>query len=427
MENKKIKVALLGLGTVGGGVYKLIQRRSESMIHTVGAELEVEKILVHSLHKKREGVDTELLTTDWKSIVNDSEIQIVIEVMGGIEPAKSMIEEALGAGKHVVTANKDLMAEHGGELLDLAAAHGCDLLFEASVAGAIPIIRPLKQCLAGNEISEVMGIVNGTTNYILTKMFEENMSFEAALAKATELGYAEADPTADVEGLDAGRKVAILSSIAFHSRVQFKDVYTEGITKITAEDIAYAKEFDCVIKLLAVAHNTDKGIEVGVYPVLLGKEHPLSSVRDSFNAVFVHGDAVDDAMFYGRGAGEMPTASAVVGDVIDVARNLQFGCNGRISCTCYQDLPVKPFDEVKNKFFLRMQVKNEPGVLAKVASVFGGHKVSIRRVVQKHVQEEAAELVISTEKVKEYHIKDALRELQKMDSISEISSMIREY
>ena len=247
------------------------------------------------------------------------------------------------------------------------------------------------------------------------------------LKEAQQKGYAEADPTADVEGYDACRKIAILSSLAYGKFLNYEDVYTEGITKITAEDIAYAKEFDCVIKLLAVAHNTDKGIEVGVYPVLLGKEHPLSSVRDSFNAVFVHGDAVDDAMFYGRGAGEMPTASAVVGDVIDVARNLQFGCNGRISCTCYQDLPVKPFDEVKNKFFLRMQVKNEPGVLAKVASVFGGHKVSIRRVVQKHVQEEAAELVISTEKVKEYHIKDALRELQKMDSISEISSMIREY
>ena len=352
MENKKIKVALLGLGTVGGGVYKLIQRRSESMIHTVGAELEVEKILVHSLHKKREGVDTELLTTDWKSIVNDPEIQIVIEVMGGIEPAKSMIEEALGAGKHVVTANKDLMAEHGGELLDLAAAHGCDLLFEASVAGAIPIIRPLKQCLAGNEISEVMGIVNGTTNYILTKMFEENMSFEAALAKATELGYAEADPTADVEGLDAGRKAAILSSIAFHSRVQFKDVYTEGITKITAEDIAYAKEFDCVIKLLAVAHNTDKGIEVGVYPVLLGKEHPLSSVRDSFNAVFVHGDAVDDAMFYGSGAGKLPTASAVVADVVDEAKHLH-----RNIMTNWSSRPLKlmTMDEVEGRFFVRVK------------------------------------------------------------------------
>ena len=303
MENKKISAALLGFGTVGRGVYKLLQRRAETMIHTAGAELRIEKILVHNLNKKREGVEEALLTTDWNSIITDQKIQIVIEVMGGIEPAKTIIEEALKAGKHVVTANKDLMAEHGGELLDLAAAHGCDLLFEASVAGAIPIIRPLKQCLAGNEISEVMGIVNGTTNYILTKMFEENMSFQEALAKATELGYAEADPTADVEGLDAGRKAAILSSIAFHSRVQLKDVYTEGITRITAEDIAYAKEFDCVIKLLSVAHHTDRGIEVGVYPMLLDREHPLASVRDSFNAVFVHGDAVDDAMFYGRGAG----------------------------------------------------------------------------------------------------------------------------
>ncbi|MDO4440197.1 MAG: homoserine dehydrogenase [Eubacteriales bacterium] len=427
MENKKISAALLGFGTVGSGVYKLLQKRAETMVHTAGAELRIEKILVHNLNKKREGVEEALLTTDWNSIITDPKIQIVIEVMGGIEPAKTMIEEALKVGKHVVTANKDLMAEYGGELLDLAAAHGCDLLFEASVAGAIPIIRPLKQCLAGNEISEVMGIVNGTTNYILTKMFEENMSFQEALAKATELGYAEADPTADVEGLDAGRKAAILSSIAFHSRVQFKDVYTEGITKITAEDIAYAKEFDCVIKLLSVAHHTDSGIEVGVYPMLLRQEHPLASVRDSFNAVFVHGDAVDDAMFYGRGAGEMPTASAVVGDVIDVIRNLQFGCSGRISCTCYRNLPVKSFDEVKHKFFLRMQVKNEPGVLAKVASVFGDHKVSIRRVVQKYVQETTAELVISTEKVKEYHIQDALKELKNMDSIFEISSMIREY
>ena len=321
MENKKIKVALLGLGTVGGGVYKLIQRRSESMIHTVGAELEVEKILVHSLHKKREGVDTELLTTDWKSIVNDPEIQIVIEVMGGIEPAKSMIEEALGAGKHVVTANKDLMAEHGGELLDLAAAHGCDLLFEASVAGAIPIIRPLKQCLAGNEISEVMGIVNGTTNYILTKMFEENMSFEAALAKATELGYAEADPTADVEGLDAGRKAAILSSIAFHSRVQFKDVYTEGITKITADDFKYAKVLNRSIKLLASSRKVGNSYSCMVAPFMLSAEHPLCGVNGVFNGIFVHGNVLGDAMFYGSGAGKLPTASAVVADIVDMTKH----------------------------------------------------------------------------------------------------------
>lgn len=424
---KKIKVALLGVGTVGTGVYKLIHRRADVMEKTMGAELEIKKILVHNLAKKREGIETELLTDNWQEILNDEEIQIVIEVMGGIEPAKTMILEALHAGKHVVTANKDLIAVYGGELLEAAEEKQCDFLFEAAVAGAIPIIRPLKQCLAGNEITEVLGIVNGTTNYILTKMFEENMGFEEALAKATELGYAEADPTADVEGLDAGRKVAIMASIAFHSRVVFDDVYTEGITKITSKDIAYAKEFDSVIKLLGVARNTEQGIEAGVYPMMLNKEHPLASVRDSFNAVFVHGDAADDAMFYGRGAGELPTASAILGDVIDVARNLKYGCNGRISCTCYNQIPVKSFEEVKNKFFLRMQVHNKPGVLAQIAQVFGNHKVSIARVVQKNAKSENAELVISTDQVKEKHLKNALQVLKEMEDIIEISSVIREY
>lgn len=424
---KKIKVALLGVGTVGTGVYKLIHRRADVMEKTMGAELEIKKILVHNLAKKREGIETELLTDNWQEILNDEEIQIVIEVMGGIEPAKTMILEALHAGKHVVTANKDLIAVHGGELLEAAEEKQCDFLFEAAVAGAIPIIRPLKQCLAGNEITEVLGIVNGTTNYILTKMFEENMGFEEALAKATELGYAEADPTADVEGLDAGRKVAIMASIAFHSRVVFDDVYTEGITKITSKDIAYAKEFDSVIKLLGVARNTEQGIEAGVYPMMLNKEHPLASVRDSFNAVFVHGDAADDAMFYGRGAGELPTASAILGDAIDVARNLKYGCNGRISCTCYNQIPVKSFEEVKNKFFLRMQVHNKPGVLAQIAQVFGNHKVSIARVVQKNAKSENAELVISTDQVKEKHLKNALQVLKEMEDIIEISSVIREY
>lgn len=427
MNTKKIKVALLGVGTVGTGVYKLIQRRADVMVRTIGAEMEVSKILVHNLNKQREGIDALLLTDNWQEIVNDPEIQIVVEVMGGIEPARTMILEALHAGKHVVTANKDLLAAHGKELLDAAEEKHCDLLFEAAVAGGIPIIRPLKQCLAGNEINEVIGIVNGTTNYILTKMFEENMSFEEALAKATELGYAEADPTADVEGLDAGRKVAIMASIAFHSRVVFDDVYTEGITKITSDDIAYAKEFDSVIKLLGVAHNTEGGIEVGVYPMLLNKEHPLASVRDSFNAVFVHGDAVDDAMFYGRGAGELPTASAVMGDIIDVARNIAYGCNGRISCTCYRETPIKKFDEVENKFFLRMQVKNQPGVLASIATVFGSHGVSIARVVQKHIKGEQAELVIVTDKVREDYLKNALEQLRDIENIFEISSVIREY
>ena len=427
MNTKKIKVALLGVGTVGTGVYKLIQRRTDVMVRTIGAEMEVSKILVHNLNKQREGIDASLLTDNWQEIINDPEIQIVVEVMGGIEPARTMILEALHAGKHVVTANKDLLAAHGKELLDAAEEKHCDLLFEAAVAGGIPIIRPLKQCLAGNEIDEVVGIVNGTTNYILTKMFEENMSFEEALAKATELGYAEADPTADVEGLDAGRKVAIMASIAFHSRVVFDDVYTEGITKITADDIAYAKEFDSVIKLLGVAHNTEGGIEVGVYPMLLNKEHPLASVRDSFNAVFVHGDAVDDAMFYGRGAGELPTASAVMGDIIDVARNIEYGCNGRISCTCYRETPIKKFDEVENKFFLRMQVKNQPGVLASIATVFGSHGVSIARVVQKHIKGDQAELVIVTDKVREDYLKNALEQLRDIENIFEISSVIREY
>ena len=427
MNTKKIKVALLGVGTVGTGVYKLIQRRADVMVRTIGAEMEVSKILVHNLNKQREGIDASLLTDNWQEIVNDPEIQIVVEGMGGIEPARTMILEALHAGKHVVTANKDLLAAHGKELLDAAEEKHCDLLFEAAVAGGIPIIRPLKQCLAGNAIDEVIGIVNGTTNYILTKMFEENMSFEEALAKATELGYAEADPTADVEGLDAGRKVAIMASIAFHSRVVFDDVYTEGITKITADDIAYAKEFDSVIKLLGVAHNTEGGIEVGVYPMLLNKEHPLASVRDSFNAVFVHGDAVDDAMFYGRGAGELPTASAVMGDIIDVARNIEYGCNGRISCTCYRETPIKKFDEVENKFFLRMQVKNQPGVLASIATVFGSHGVSIARVVQKHIKGDQAELVIVTDKVREDYLKNALEQLRDIENIFEISSVIREY
>ena len=426
-ECKKIKAALLGLGTVGGGVYKLVQRQKEEMVKKSGANLEITRILVHNMNKQREGVDASLLTDNWKEIVEDPEISIVIEVMGGIEPAKTMILEALCAGKNVVTANKDLVAVHGRELLDAAQENQVDFLFEAAVAGGIPIIRPLKQCLAATEIDEVIGIVNGTTNYILTKMFEDGMDFSEALAKATELGYAEADPTADVEGLDAGRKVAILASIAFHSRVVFDDVYTEGITKISAKDVAYAKEFGSVIKLLGVAHNREDGIEVAVYPMMLPKNHPLASVRDSFNAVFVHSDAADDTMFYGRGAGELPTASAIMGDVIDVIRDIQYHCTGRISCTCYRDTPVKDFKEVKNKFYIRMLVDNKPGVLAAIASVFGVHKVSIARVIQKTEADDAAELVIVTEAVKEKHLEDALEHLAYMDTTLEIGTVIREY
>lgn len=426
-QERVVKAGLLGLGTVGSGVYKLVECQKDEMAMKAGAGLKIQKILVHNMNKKRKGVDQSLLTDKWEDIINDDEIEIVIEVMGGIEPARTMILEALHAGKNVVTANKDLVATHGHELLEAAEESGVDFLFEAAVAGAIPIIRPLKQCLAANEIQEVIGIVNGTTNFILTKMIEEGMDFGDALALATELGYAEADPTADIEGLDAGRKVAIMASIAFHSRVTFDDVYTEGITKITAKDVEYAEEFGDVIKLLGVAHNTEGGIEVAVHPMMIPKEHPLASVRDSFNAVFVHSDAADDTMFYGCGAGELPTASAIMGDVIDVIRDIQYHCTGRISCTCYRDTPVKDFKEVKNKFYIRMLVDNKPGVLAAIASVFGVHKVSIARVIQKTEADDAAELVIVTEAVKEKHLEDALEHLADMDTTREIGTVIREY
>ena len=426
-DTKTIKVGLLGLGTVGTGVYKLIGRRSEEMQQKTGAALEIKKILVHNIKKVRQGVDQNLLTDQWKEIIEDDEIQIVIEVMGGIEPAKTMITEALKAGKNVVSANKDLIAEYGKELYDAAKEGSADFLFEAAVAGGIPIIRPLKQCLEGNQIDEIMGIVNGTTNYILTKMFEDGMDFTEALAKATELGYAEADPTADVEGLDAGRKVAIMATSAFHSQVKFSDVYTEGITKITAADVNYAKEMGNVIKLIGIARNTSNGIEAGVYPMMIDKKHPLATVRDSFNAVFVHGDAVGDTMFYGRGAGEFPTASAVMGDIIDVARNIQFYCTGRIHCTCYKDLPIKKITEIESKYFMRLLVDDKPGVLARIADTLGKNEVSIAQVIQKNKVNDMAELVVITDLVLEQNFADALVEIKGMEHTREISTVIRVY
>lgn len=431
MEEKVLKVGLMGLGTVGTGVYKVIENQKEEFPHKIGTRLEIKKILVRAADvpaakaKVREGIE---FVNDYKDIVNDDEIDIVIEVMGGTTFAKECILAALNSGKSVVTANKDLVAIAGKELLDAAAANNCDFLFEAAVAGAIPIIRPLKQCLAANTISEVMGIVNGTTNYILTKMTLEGMSFQEALAKATELGYAEADPTADIEGIDAARKVAIMASIAFNSRVVLDDVYIEGITKLTAEDITYATEMGYTIKLLGVArHNEDEGIEVRVHPMLIPSSHPLATVNDSFNAVFVHGDAVDDVMFYGRGAGEMPTASAVVGDVMDIARNIQYNCKGRIRCTCYKEIPIKSIDECSSSYFIRMQVHNRPGVLAAIAGAFGENNVSIAQFVQKNVQNEDAELVLITEDVLEKDFKAAVEALKPMPALREISAIIRVY
>ncbi len=428
MKKDVIQVALLGLGTVGGGVYKVMRLQKPEMEKKLNTVLNIKKILVRNLEKASRKVDdTSVLTTDWKEIIEDESIDIVIELMGGLEPAGTYIKQALEAGKNVITANKDLMADRGGALLDTATAHHVDLQFEASVAGGIPIIGPLKHSLSANYISEVMGIVNGTTNFILSKMSQEHMDFTDALAIATELGYAEADPTADVEGYDAGRKVAIMASIAFHSRVTFQDVYTEGITKITQKDISYASEMGWVIKLLGVAKNTAEGVEARVHPMLLPKSHPLATVSGSYNAVFVHGDAVDDVMFYGQGAGEMPTASAVMGDVFETAQNIINDSTGATHCGCYKQLPVKKIEDIISRYFLRMEVEDKPGVLATVASVLGNNSVSIEQVVQKERSGDNAEIVVITNHVKERHLKDALLTFQDMSVVKAIPSLIRVY
>lgn len=424
---KEIKAALLGAGTVGGGVYKLVERRAAEMQAKVGADLKITKVMVKNLQKKREEIPSEVLTDDWESIIHDPEISIVIELMGGVEPARTYILQALEAGKNVVTANKDLLAEHGQELMEAAERNHCDICFEAAVGGGIPIIRPLKECLTGNEITEVMGIVNGTTNYILTKMTQEGWDFDDALKEAQRLGFAEADPTADVEGLDAGRKMAILASIAFHSRVTFKDVDVKGITRITAKDIQYAKEFGYTLKLLGVARNEEGKMEVGVSPMMIPSTHPLANVNDSFNAVFVHGDAVDDAMFQGRGAGEFPTASAVVGDLISVARDMQYDCCGRIGCSCYKNLPMQPVGDSRHRYFLRFLVEDRTGILAGVAGVLGNNGVSISQVIQKPAVDGVAELVVITDKVETRHLQDALVIFGEMSMIREVASVIRVY
>lgn len=427
MEQAVRKIALLGMGTVGGGVYEIIEKQKEEMPFKIGAALEVVKVLVRNKAKYADRIPAEKLTDVWEDVIGDDSIDIVVEVMGGIEPARTYIKAALEKGKHVVTANKDLMAMHGHELLELAGEHHCDLLFEAAVAGGIPIIRPLKQCLAGNNITEIMGIINGTTNFILTKMKEDGMDFGEALQLATDLGYAEADPTADIEGYDAGRKLAIMASIAFHTPVTFDDVFTEGITKITAKDMRYAKEMGCSIKLLGIAKNTKTGIEVKVHPTMIPENHPLAAVNDSFNAVFVHGDAVDDAMFYGRGAGALPTGSAVVGDIMDVARNMLFHCNGRIGCSCYKNLPIKQIGDTTSRYYIRMRLEDRAGTLAAMAGVFAENDASIAILLQKETIENDAEIVVVTHEVAEKKFMDAIKKFSSMEMVKEISSIIRVY
>jgi len=420
-----VNIGLLGLGTVGTGVIRILTENAHSISKKVGAPVNIKKILVRDVNKARRVQTTAEFTTDINELLNDPDISIIVEVMGGEEPARTYILQALNAGKHVVTANKDVMAKYGREFFEAAEAHGVDLLFEASVAGGIPIIRPLKQCLAANKISEVMGIVNGTTNYMLTKMTTEKMDYATVLAEAQAKGYAEADPTADVGGWDAARKIAILASIAFGSRVTLDDVYVEGITGITPQDIEYAGELNFVIKLLAIARNGPEGVDVRVHPALIPKTHPLASVNDVFNAIFVKGDAVGETMFYGRGAGEMPTGSAVVADIIDVARDIRHGIGSRILCTCFENEPLCPVARTVSPYYIRLLVADQPGALAAIAGALGAQDVSLHSVIQKRKVGDSAEIVLITYRVPYLNMNLALTTLSGMSAVKEVSSVIR--
>jgi homoserine dehydrogenase len=422
-----IKVGLLGCGTVGSGVVELLDKNLETISRRMGDLIELTRVVDQDLDKCRAlGIEESKLSSNFDDILYDDEIDIVVELIGGIEPALTFIMKAMEQGKHVVTANKDLIAEKGKELFDMAQAHKVDFYFEASVAGGIPIIYPLKQSLAGNRIQEVIGILNGTTNYILSKMSEEGHSFEDVLREAQELGYAEADPSDDIDGLDAGRKIAILASIAFNSRVTVDDVYVEGISKITPSDIKFARELGFVIKLLAVAKQAEDGsIQARVHPAFLPYKHPLAAVNDVYNAVFVRGDAVGEIMHYGRGAGKLPTASSVVGDIIDIGRNIVYKANSRISCTCYEDKPILDVSQLKTQFYIRMTVKDRPGVLAGIAGVFGSNNVSLATVLQTTHGGEMAELILITHQVEERDLNDSLAVLKGMHIVGNIDNVIR--
>ncbi|MBP9949366.1 MAG: homoserine dehydrogenase [Negativicutes bacterium] len=424
--SKTINIALLGLGTVGQGIVNVLKENNHEISQKVGFPINIKTVLVRNIEKAK-AFDASLnLTTDFSDIINDAEINIVVEVMGGENPARQYMLQALQAKKHVITANKDVVALHGREMFEAATAHKVDFMFEASVGGGIPIIRPLKQCLTANKITEVMGIVNGTTNYMLTKMSNEGMDYNQVLKEAQEKGYAESDPTADVGGLDAARKLAILSSIAFNTKVSLNDVYVEGITKITPDDIKYAKELGYVVKLLAIAKdNVDNGIEVRVHPAFISNKHPLSSVNDVFNAIYINGNAVGEAMFYGRGAGSLPTASAVVADVIDVARNIVHDMSGRILCTCFEDKKIASIDESISSYYIRLLVKDEPGVLALIAGAFGDQKVSLGSVIQKQKLNNQAELVLLTGAISDVNIQKALTNIKSLNVVTEVYNVIR--
>ncbi len=418
-----LTIGLLGCGTVGGALVDLLDARRATITARTGVELRIGAIAVRDTAKHQDRfADPSLLTTDSAAVVADPEVDIVIELIGGTDPALMLVRTALENGKPVITGNKELLAAHGPELYAVAAEHGVDLLFEAAVAGGIPLIRPLRESLVGEDISRVMGIINGTTNYILTKMTQEGADYAGALADAQALGYAEADPTADVEGYDAGAKAAIIASIVFGVDVRSSNVQHEGISSITAADIDTAKRLGYVIKALAVIERADGEVAVRVHPAMVSTGHPLANVNDSFNAVFVEGATVGDLMFYGRGAGGGPTASAVLGDLIDAAVNVANGAAARLSIT--EKARLRSVDELSSQYYLTMVVSDEPGVLAQVATVFGIHGVSIQVMEQSGTGGDA-ELRLILHETTEAALHATLDELDGLDVVRGIGSVIR--
>jgi homoserine dehydrogenase len=421
---RELGIGMLGCGVVGSQVARLLNEDSGDFAARSGARLNLKRIVVRNLKSNREHVKSELLTNDADALVNDSAIDIVIEVMGGIEPARTLILKAIENGKSIITANKALLAKHGAELFEAADKKGVDLYYEAAVGGAIPILRPLRESIVGDHVHRIMGIVNGTTNYILTKMDEAGSDFGAALKEAQQLGFAEADPTADVEGHDAAAKAAILAGLAFHTRVTSEQVAAEGITKISARDVAVAHEINHVIKLLAIAELTESGeVSVRVQPTLLPRQHPLAAVRNAFNAIFVEAESAGELMFYGRGAGGAPTASAILGDLIAIARNVTSGGAGHGESD-YAELKFADPGSVKTRYLIRLDVNDRPGVLASVAQTFATNKVSIETVRQSG-RDDSAELIVMTHTADEGSLRNTVSALAKSDVVKSVESVLR--
>jgi len=425
---RKIKLGFLGLGVVASGTLACLQRNREAIMRRLGCELELVRVAVRNLEAPREfSVPRDLLTRDPWEVVRDPEVDLVVELMGGTDPAKELILEAFRSGKSVVSANKEVLAKYGDELFAAVEATGAGFYFEGSVCGAIPIVRALKQSYAGDKVLELVGIVNGTTNYILTAMDEEGRSFEEALAEAQRLGYAEADPTDDIEGFDAQRKLAILADLAFATRVNLQDVFVEGIKGVQAKDLANARDFGYVLKLLAMGKATDEGLELRVHPALVEEKHPLAAVRGVHNAVFVRSEGMGEMMYYGPGAGSEPTGAIVAADILEAARNLIHEVRNATPCTCLYDLPVRPMEEISIAYYIRMVVEDRPGVLAQLADCFGRHSVSIKTVIQKAVNGSAAEIVWLTHPAKEADVQASLAELRRLPSCKSIPAALRVY